>query len=204
MLHQKLDADSTFILMSDHGFCAVKKEVNLAWHLIQRGWLNFQQNLPKSLQNIGPSSRAYTLVPGRIYLNMKGREPRGSVEASDYERVREEVAESILELRDPDTGEKIIRQVVRREEIYRGQHLPRAADLIAIPFDGYDLKADVKKENFSEKTALVGMHTYDDAFLFVRGQGSIREGVEIVDLLPTVLAMMDIPIPQDVDGQVAL
>ena len=75
---------------------------------------------------------------------------------------------------------------------------------MTIPFDGYDLKADVRKENLSEKTALVGMHTYDDASLFIRGQSSIRENVEIIDLLPTILSLMDVPVPEDVDGRVAV
>jgi predicted AlkP superfamily phosphohydrolase/phosphomutase len=204
MLRQKLDDDIIFILMSDHGFCAVKKEVNLAWYLQEKGWMNFAQNTPRDLQGMGPSSRAYTLIPGRVYLNMKGREPRGGVEFSDYQRVREEVAESLQELRAPDTGEQVIGKVVRREEIYWGDHLPQAADLLAIPYNGFDLKADAKKENLVEKTALAGMHTYDDAFLFIRGQRSIREDVEIMDLLPTILSMMDIPVPQDVDGRVAM
>ena len=203
-LRQKLEDDVTFILMSDHGFCTVKKEVNLSRHLVERGWLSFQHNPPKNLQDIHPSSRAYTLIPGRVYLNVKGREPKGSVQPSEYERVREEVAESLLDLQLSQTGEKVIRKVVRREDIYQGDHLSAAADLIAMPFDGFDLKADVKKEVLAEKTALVGMHTYDDAFLFMGGKRFIREDVEIMDLLPTILALMDVPIPQDIDGRVVI
>ncbi|KPL19442.1 MAG: hypothetical protein AMJ92_03135 [candidate division Zixibacteria bacterium SM23_81] len=204
MFHNRMNDDVTFILLSDHGFCTVKKEVNLSRYLLEKGWLRFGENPPESLQDIHPSSKAYTLLPGRIYINMKGREPKGSVDPSDYDRVRGEVAEGLLELRNPDTGERVIRKVARREEIYHGDSLFQAADLIAIPTDGFDLKADVKKALLFEKTALVGMHTYDDAFLLVLGRRSVQEDVEIMDLMPTILSMMDVRVPQDVDGRVAV
>jgi predicted AlkP superfamily phosphohydrolase/phosphomutase len=126
------------------------------------------------------------------------------VEPSGYPKVRDELAAVLLELRLPDTGERVIDKVLRREEIYHGELLTRAADLLAIPFNGFDLKADVKKDSLTEKTAVAGMHTYDDATLFIRGQSAIRPDVEIVDLLPTICVLMDVPIPDDVDGQVAI
>jgi predicted AlkP superfamily phosphohydrolase/phosphomutase len=202
ILSNKLDDDVTFILMSDHGFCSIKKEVNLSRYLQHRGWLQFEGNPPTGLQDIHPSSRAYTLIPGRVYLNLKGREPKGGVDPGDYQRVRDELAEVLLDCQLPETGQKVISKVIRREEIYGGGNLSAAADLIAVPYDGFDLKADVKKEALAEKTALLGMHTYDDAFLFVRGRSSVRSDVEIMDLLPTILSLMDLPVPQDTDGRV--
>ncbi len=197
----KLGDDVHLILMSDHGFCSIEKEVNISRYLVDRGLLKFAPSPPRGLQDIHPSSRAYTLIPGRVYLNMKGREPEGGVDPSDYQRLRDEVAEILLDCQLPETEQRVIRKVLRREEIYHGDNLTTAADLIAVPFDGFDLKADVKKETLAEKTGLVGMHTYDDAFLYLRGQHAVPEDVEIVDLLPTILSMLGLPIPQDVDGR---
>ena len=203
-LNSRLGDEVTFILMSDHGFCTIKQEVNLSRYLVERGLLKFEQNPPAGLGDIHSSSQAFTLIPGRVYINLKGREPKGGVDPSNYEKVREKVAEELLGFHLPDTGEKVIQKVFRREEIYRGENLSSAADLFAIPFDGFDLKADVKKEGLTEKTALVGMHTYDDASLFVRGKKIIREDVQIMDLLPTIMSLMNVPVPQDVDGRVAV
>ena len=50
----------------------------------------------------------------------------------------------------------------------------------------------------------MGMHTYDDAFVYLRGHNAIREDVEIMDLFPTILTLMDVPVPQDVDGHVVV
>jgi predicted AlkP superfamily phosphohydrolase/phosphomutase len=204
LLPDKLDDDVTFILMSDHGFCSVKREVNLSRFLVERGWLKFKQEPPKGIGDMDAASRAYTLIPGRVYLNLKGREPQGSVEPADYEQVRQQLIEELMDLRLPDDGQRFIHRVARREEIYRGEHLSDAADLIAVPFDGYDLKADVKKDVLAEKTALEGMHTYDDAFVYMRGRKIVRQDVEIADLLPTICHLMDVPIPNDVDGHVML
>jgi predicted AlkP superfamily phosphohydrolase/phosphomutase len=203
-LLDRLDDEVTFILMSDHGFCTVKGEVNLSRYLIEQGLLTYRSSPPKGLADIDPGSRAYTLLPGRIYINLRGREPNGGVEPGEYERVREEVAENLLQFRLPESGEPVIREVFKREDIYSGEHLEAAADLFAIPHDGYDLKADARKDTLVEHSALVGMHTYDDASVLIRGSGAIRPDVEIIDLLPTVFSLMDVPLPAEVDGRIAI
>jgi predicted AlkP superfamily phosphohydrolase/phosphomutase len=202
-LLERLPPEVTFILMSDHGFCSIKGEVNLSRYLVNRGLLKFRNDAPKGIGDIHPEAEAYTLIPGRIYVNLKGREPDGGVKPDRYEAVRDEIATALADFRLPGTGEKVIAQVFRREQIYRGEQLSAAADLFAIPHDGFDLKADVRKDTLVERSPLVGMHTYDDATLLIRGKKSIREGVEIVDLFPTICEHLDIPIPPDIDGQVA-
>ncbi|MFQ5771715.1 MAG: hypothetical protein ACE5HX_14370, partial [bacterium] len=96
----------------------------------------------------------------------------------------------------------IIREVIKREDIYEGQNFKVAADLIAVPYDGYDLKGNVNKEVFGEKGPLVGMHTFEDSLLFIRNR-TLNKGhndLWVGDLAPTILKMMDIPIPNDMDG----
>ena len=203
-LLERLSPDVHFILMSDHGFCTVKGEINLSRFLIEQGLLKYRSSPPQGLSDIHPETRAYTLLPGRIYINLKGREPNGGVSPEEYEQVREEIAERLLQFRLPDSGEPVIREVFKREDIYSGEHLQAAADLFAIPHDGFDLKADARKEALVEHSPLVGMHTYDDASVLIRGQDAVRPDVEIIDLLPTVFDLMDVPVPADVDGRNAL
>ena len=88
-------------------------------------------------------TRVYSLIPGRIFINLKGREEKGSVEPSEYESLRDELSEKILTMVDPDSGEKIIQRVINREDIYSGPCLDQATDLIAISYEGYDLKGNV-------------------------------------------------------------
>src|SRR4029077_972003 len=60
----------------------------------------------------------------------RGREPEGIVSPADYERVRDEVAQALLEFTDPETGRKPIGAVLRKEEVLNGPHLDRAPDLL--------------------------------------------------------------------------
>ncbi|MBC7224319.1 MAG: alkaline phosphatase family protein, partial [Anaerolineae bacterium] len=150
---------------------------------------------------VDPSSRAYSLDPGRVFINLKGREPMGSVEPADYEAVREEIAAAAVELRDPDTGKPFFRRAFRREELYHGPFLEQAADLILAPYDGYDPKGPLHKETLTfQGDTLVGMHTYDDAFCLVLGQPVADRRFGIVDLAPTILSLLGVPIPADMDG----
>lgn len=164
---RRLDDRTRLIVLSDHGFCTLKWEVQVNYWLTEKGWLSFEKMPPQSLADISPRARAFSLIPGRLYINLQGREPKGSVAPADYERVREELAVAAMEIREPKTGAPMIEKVLRREEIYEGPYLEEAADLILVPHRGYDLKARLYSEAFVSRGALVGMHTYDDAFFYL-------------------------------------
>jgi len=198
--------EETFLLiLSDHGFCSVKKEVYLNYWLQKQGWLKFKVNPPKSLVDIHEESFAYSLIPGRVYVNLKGREPWGQVEpGSEYEAVRRDLIQSLNELRNPENGEKLIDRIFKREEIYTGLQYPAAPDLVVLPRDGYDLKGDLAKPVLMGKGSLSGMHTYENAFFFLRGKKFIKDQLEITDAMPTILYLFGLPIPEDLDGSVCI
>ena len=198
----KLGDDVNLIILSDHGFCTIKKEIFLNWYLTEANLLKFKNTPPRTLDDMHPESLGYSLIPGRIFVNLKGREPNGTVLPEKYEDAREKLTEALLNFKDPDNGAPIIRKVLKREDIYDGPNNKMAADLIAVPYDGYDLKGDIKKTVHGEKSALVGMHTYEDSLLFIRNRDIKRGNNElwIGDLAPTILKMMDVPIPKDMDG----
>src|SRR6185295_13675749 len=96
----KIDDDTLLMLLSDHGFCGIKQEVNLNVWLQQEGFLRFQSSAPKSLEEIDGRSKAYSLIPGRIFINLKGREPRGSVEPGrQFDSVCEEITDRLMQFR---------------------------------------------------------------------------------------------------------
>jgi len=80
-----------------------------------------------------PQTRAYTSVVSTgegVSVNLVGREPGGTVDRADYERVREELAQELLDFRDPETGGVPIGGVLRKEEVLSGPYLDRAPDLL--------------------------------------------------------------------------
>ncbi|KPK70147.1 hypothetical protein AMJ87_09340 [candidate division WOR_3 bacterium SM23_60] len=163
MLVSKLSGQDRLLILSDHGFCGIKAEVQLNTWLEQQGLLKFTGN-EKKLNKYHKDTVCYSLIPGRMYVNLKGREEKGTVLENDHDKVRADIKQRLLALVDPETNERVVDKVYMREEIYRGPLLEHAADLIAHPKNGYDLKAGTRNGIFV-RTALDGMHTFDDAFI---------------------------------------
>jgi predicted AlkP superfamily phosphohydrolase/phosphomutase len=199
---------SELMVLSDHGFCTLKYEVYVNAWLAQKGWQTLPDPRPERVQlaDVGPSSQVYSLDPGRIFINLHGREPSGRVPMEEYETWRERIAEAAMtELRDPETGEPMLERVIRREEIYHGPGLERAADLILVPRYGYDLKGAFGRDTLTFRgDALVGMHTYDDAMIAVRGRPIEKEGFSIVDATATVFGLLDLEVVPGLDSKAIL
>jgi predicted AlkP superfamily phosphohydrolase/phosphomutase len=150
-------------MLSDHGFTGIKSEVYLNRWLQENGYLNFKKNSPETIMDIGPESKAFALDPSRIYLNLKGKYPLGTVNGSDYEKIRGEIKEGIENLTFKGNGH-VVKKVHYGEELYRGPFLENAPDLVVLSQHGFDLKGRVSSETVFGKTDLSGMHTQDDAF----------------------------------------
>ena len=155
--------ESAVIILSDHGFCQIKSEVQINLWLEQKGLLYFKDS--RKLEDYHENTVCYSLTPGRIYLNLEGREERGSVKSSKYFTVRDMIKNKLLEFRHPDSGEPIIDKIMFREEIYSGDYVENAPDIIAHPKNGYDLKASLDGNSIFTHSALTGMHTYEDAMI---------------------------------------
>lgn len=188
--------------LSDHGFCPIIQEVFVNHWLFENGYLKFKNVPPKDFSDIDPQSAAYSLIPGRIFINLKRREEFGSVEQGEsYERLRDEISKAIFDMEDPETGNQIIDKVFKREEIYSGPYLDEAADLIVHPKDGYDLKGNLYTQSLVGRSHLIGMHTYDDAYLItpLRLNPGDRE-ISILDVPPTILDALKVMVP-GLDGR---
>jgi predicted AlkP superfamily phosphohydrolase/phosphomutase len=205
-LADRLDRHTTLMWMADHGFCTIKKEVYINRWLADNGWLRLRNVPPdrkRGLDEIDPSSVAYSLDPGRVVIRVRGREKEGPVSpGAEYEALRDEIATKALELRDPDSDEAIFQAAFKREDLYSGPYLEQAADLILAPNDGYDPKGSLYKETLTYKgDELVGMHTYDDAMLYVGGHSLSPARFSVLNVMPTVLALIKVPQPPGLDGQ---
>ena len=199
-IRKRLDDDTTLIVAADHGFCTLDYEVDLNAWLQDEGWMSLSEN-GDSLDDIEDGTRAYSLIPGRFYINLEDREPRGTVADEEYEQVRDELADELRALEDPD-GEPVVERVVYREDAYDGDNYERTPDLVAIPTRGHDLKAgfDADADVF-KKGARNGMHTFDDSAFLVEGADVDATDADILDVAPTVLDLLDIDTPETMDGE---
>jgi predicted AlkP superfamily phosphohydrolase/phosphomutase len=156
-------------------------------------------------------TRAYSYGNiGQVFVNLKGREPHGAVEPGrDYEAVRDQIVTMLGDLTDPETGVPVIEHIYRREEIYNGPYVDQMADILFLPrnleYIATGLSEFVSNEVIAPSFAYSGTHRMDGVFM-LRGDvikaGSIAEGARIVDMAPTVLYLLGLPIPRDMDGRV--
>jgi predicted AlkP superfamily phosphohydrolase/phosphomutase len=187
-----LSDDVTLVVASDHGFTSIDHEFYANEWLHREGWLSYEDDDHDSLADIASETTAYSLIPGRFYLNLEGREPRGSVPEAEYEERREELAGMIRDLEGPN-GEQVVERVVPKEEAFDGNHDDIAPDLVAIPEHGFDFKAGFKgKEDAFGSTARNGMHSFDNATLFVDDPDVEMDDVDLFDIAPTILDLMEI------------
>jgi len=164
-------------------------------------------------------TRAYAdyIQPG-IWINLRGREPQGIVEpGEEYEALRARLIALLSRCRDPRTGAPIVRGVYRREEVYRGPRLDQAPDLhIEWNYDqvvsGYQFEDEAGQTvtvgsaaDIVERRNIDGDHRPDGIFLLA-GPGARRggelAGARIVDIAPTLLHLLGLPVPEDMEGRV--
>jgi len=143
-----------------------------------------------------------------------GRERNGIVQpGEEYERLRDELTERLLDLRWTD-GERIVAAVHRREDLYSGPELGRIPDLI-VEFRDY---AWLGKGNLTERTPTIaddisikahpdqhyaGGHRPDG--IFVLAGPAARKGAElqagIADVAPSMLYLLGEPVPASFEGR---
>ena len=144
-----------------------------------------------------------------IYVNLKGREPQGIVEpGAPYETLRERLMAELQVLRDPETGETVVHAVYRREDLYDGPFLDLLPDVVFgfgdSPYLASDALGAVQMLERLPRDYLQGRHRSTGIFVAagpdIRDGGRI-EGAQIVDVAPTVLYALGLPIPEDMDGR---
>ena len=148
---------------------------------------------------------------GQIFLNVVGREPQGCVQPGrDYEDVRSRIINRLQELRDPQTGERVVETIYRREEVYDGEQLECAPDILFIPlrleyfgFGEYEFGSHKVIE--AMQRGISGTHRMSGIFLAYGAAvkpGVVVEGASLTDLAPTMLHVMGEPVPAQMDGRV--
>jgi predicted AlkP superfamily phosphohydrolase/phosphomutase len=146
---------------------------------------------------------AYTSVVSTgegVSVNLKGREPHGTVGSKDYERVRDDVAAALSEFRDPGTGRPPIRRVYRKEEVLSGRFMPTAPDLLLVPAPLYSLTH--ARGMVEDADWLSGDHRLEGVIVATGPEvtpGPLERPAELIDLGPTAMAGLGVPsaVPRD-------
>jgi len=190
-LRDRLPDDVTMVVASDHGFTSLDYEVHFNEWLQQEGWLDYATDDHSELGDISEDTKAYSLIPGRFYINLEGREPNGGVPQDEYESVRADLKEKLESLEGPD-GKPVADRVVTKEDAYRGDHDDIAPDLTVVPNHSFDLKAGFKgSDDVFGVGPRNGMHSFDNATLMVDDPDVRIEDADLYDIAPTILDLLD-------------
>ena len=225
-LYQRMDAlvgrtlakckgkDTVLTVISDHGFNTFRRGVDLNRWLEANGYLSLKngQRDEKHLSAIDWSrTRAFAVGLTGIFVNLKGRESQGMVEpGTEAEQLREEIAAKLAELRDPQTGEKAIKQVYNALKIYRGPYKGESPDLIVGYERGYRASwetaiGQVTEDVFHDNTkAWSGDHCIDPSLVpgvLFCNRPIDSEHPRLMDMGPTVLDMFGVAVPKHMDGK---
>ncbi|NMC93952.1 MAG: hypothetical protein GYA68_05495 [Syntrophorhabdus sp.] len=160
---KKYGKDFLFLVLSDHGFTEQIAEVNLNALLRDSGYLVTDESRDY-YDKIEKGTIAFAMDPGRIYIHYEKKFPRGQVKSSETEQIKKALKAVFLELADSN-GTKVIKEVVDKEEIYKGPYYDNAPDLICISNEGYDLKGNLRRKEVFSSDIFKGMHTGEDATL---------------------------------------
>jgi predicted AlkP superfamily phosphohydrolase/phosphomutase len=143
-----------------------------------------------------------------IYINLQGRDPMGIVKpGEEYEQLCATLCSKLAGLRDPASGRLVLRKVHRAAELYPGPYTHEAPDIV-LEFDDPSL---VTSDAVQVDTVFQDDRTYRGAhdpygILLLHGPGIRQsaqiEGARIVDVMPTVLHLLGVPLPRGLDGHV--
>jgi predicted AlkP superfamily phosphohydrolase/phosphomutase len=156
--------------------------------------------------------------PPSIWINLRGVKPHGIVEQSEYEPLLKLISDKLKELKDPRTGEPVIKRILRRDEIFHGPYANEAPDLIldwwetshfstspSFREDALKPAVEIRQRRPSNESEWGGTHR-PDGVLIAYGEsfnkGAEIHGARLIDMAPTILYLMGQRVPEDMDGRV--
>ena len=163
---EALPGPKRLLITADHGFTALKQEVDLNVWLRSQGVLADGGPAASEFDStrITGSTRAFALDPGRIYIHSRDRFARGTVDSVEAGQLRRSIVDGLLGLR--FEGEPVIRECRFREELYPGPLCEQAPDIVCVPHDGFELKGKFDRSQLFGLYGRQGMHTVDDVFFY--------------------------------------
>ncbi len=163
---QALPGPKRLIALADHGFTALKREVDLNAWLKMEGFFHPGRAAANELDAgcISSGSRAFCLDPGRIYIHDKKRFSHGLVPESGKKELAEDIKGRLADL--SFCGEKVIAEIYSGEYLYPSCEGPEVPDLVCVPQKGFDLKGKFNRYETFGLFERHGCHTADDAFFY--------------------------------------
>jgi len=140
---------------------------------------------------------------GYLYINLRGREPQGLVHQSEYVPLRKELADRFMGVRDSSQDDGLFASVLKGEDMFPDARFEPVPDLVIVSKEGYLVSHKVARKVLIEHGG--GTHRPEGVLIAAGPQiasGVSLDAMSIVDLAPTILHLMGLEVPKDMDGRV--
>jgi len=210
-----IDEDTTIYIVSDHGAKKIDGGFCVNEWLIKKGYLSLK-NYPKEPTRLEPGMIDWTKTKAwgeggyyaRVFFNVKGREPQGVIEKSDYKKFREEITRALKKIKylNSDARDTVVHKA---EDIYDsvngippdlfiffGDLLWRSVGSVGFN-DIYTSENDTGPDDAN--------HNYEGVFIMHNKKMEKEtklEGISIYDFAPTVLKNLGFNVPGDMKGRI--
>jgi len=206
-------------IASDHGFGPNDIVLRIYKWLEQHGYLRWASSTPAHATQTAKTGNAHYVLldwehttafaqsgaTNGIHIRVAQPGQVGGIPQSEYATFRDRLRRELLEIRDPQDSSPIITDVWTREEIYTGQAISEAPDLTLVLADhGFFSVLDVEPV-VSRRDVVAGTH-YPEGVFVASGpgipSGAMLPQQSILDIAPTLLYSLGLPIPEDFQGRV--
>jgi predicted AlkP superfamily phosphohydrolase/phosphomutase len=213
-ISQMAGPEARVFIASDHGFGPTERFFRVNKWLERQGYLAWKspgkkrkpsENLYVDLDWERTVAFAPSMATNGIHIRVKDGTNRTGVTPDEYESFRARLMSELREIRDPIKGVPFIQDILLREEVFPGVHQGKAPDLTLVLYD-YGLIATSDEEPIIEaRDKIAGMHRPEGVFYGCGpglSKGRVIEQQSIIDVAPTLLYSLGLPIPADFEGQI--
>lgn len=213
----KLTPNTVLLVISDHGFHTYRRGLHTNAWLKEKGYLVLKEGATSGdKSNIFVSvdwskTKAYALGTGQIYINLAGREGRGTVTQAEYPALVQEISTGLKALQDPKTKEMPVVEAYLKDAVYKGTRIQDAPDIQVAFKEGWrtswetmlggipdSLFADNQKKWSGDHSA---SDVKDTPGILLSNQKIPASEAHIIDIAPTVLSLFGLPRPDELEGK---
>ncbi len=211
----KIDNQTALMIFSDHGFTSFERAVSINTWLVENKFMTLTNDYNEKDEGAlfkfvdWSKTKAYSAGFAGIYINLKGREGQGIVEKAEKEEVINDIIKKLEDFKDPKNNQKIITHAYKREEIYYGNYVKDAPDIVIGFEPGYRMSWQSAIGGLTPEPVIDnlkkwnGDHIVDPlhvlGVLFTNFKTN-NENPSLVDIAPTVLSLLNLDIPKEIDG----
>lgn len=209
--------DGRVFITSDHGFGPEFLRFRVNQFLHELGYLHWREDAGEIREDrkdlVLPLDWDRTLAycvtrsSNGIHIRVAKKPGEAGVPANEYETFRQNLIDELRKLTVPDSGEPLVKKVMLREDIFSGPMMRKAPDLTVVLADHGLVWTSPGEKVVERKEEYSGMH-YPEGVFLAHGpgikKGEMIEPLQMVDVTPTLLYSLGLPVPSNLEGKAAL